>query len=356
MRSGDRIYVSQRYIAWMDMARLPGEGSGGGGLMRGIWRLQGSGEALDFVILVNGMAPNHLFPGQDYALRGNGMTTAGDGFEILLGTRNSQTEDPRETYRASSGDVEPGEHFGWCNGLHCFKASGRMKQTTPVGSNTLLNARFEPSGSGWTVGINGPSETYALYNAIYLFEYNTIRVQHWIVMRGTDSYPIQTLVFSFNLSQTDCYSVPDLRLTDLTSDEPGIGTLSGGPQFYTEPRCPDASNMYLQQSTNYLHPNAPYGQPGWTQARNITAQSRTFTSTGGYGGTRMTFEGSRVYARANVQYWPHGPTPIWHQYIHNSGDMAIMTYDVKVGNNNYNAPLGKLNDREIVFHGMKLHL
>jgi hypothetical protein len=48
MRSGDRIVVSNRFIVWMDLTYQVGSDQVGGGFIRGLWSLNGSGENLNF--------------------------------------------------------------------------------------------------------------------------------------------------------------------------------------------------------------------------------------------------------------------------------------------------------------------
>lgn len=95
MSPGDRVVMGDNYMAFMDLTRENNYGSGGGGVLRGVWLLvnDGSGNKnFKYIINASNRAQNNLFP--------IGAQGAGDANEILVLLEGES--DPFDTYRATS--------------------------------------------------------------------------------------------------------------------------------------------------------------------------------------------------------------------------------------------------------------
>ncbi len=209
MQTGDRIAITNNLMVWFDCTRQANYWSGGGGMLRGVWRLHlDTSNNLNFKYIANsdGWAPNNLFPGQafDRPQPDGTHNGHGDAWQILCVKQLGS--DPENTYRATSTEtttiLDDGTYLS-ADGALSYHFRGQL--TTGKGT----------ADSGWdaNIGVSASQPARINYHAIYKVYNNkrgsngyridatfTVDVANGSLFYATDS--IKSLVFSLGMSRT----------------------------------------------------------------------------------------------------------------------------------------------------------
>lgn len=316
MSPGDRVVVGDNYMAFMDLTRENNYGSGGGGVLRGVWMLVNDitgNRNFKYISNSSNQAPNNLFPGS--------AVGSGDAHELLVLPQGSQ--DPAGTFRATSS-----------SSVNIFTDGVYTSSPDPNLSYHFHGVLTKGDGQGnaYSENIGTASNPAKMYYHLYYWFYNN----YYSVGNSKNAFAIQT-----RASMDVCGSQGCNQTVPLTT---AVYTL-GVSHF----------NAYNKIRTNYFKPVSHNLISGdYTQSCN---QPAAF-----YTGSLYSLSGGGIIAQVNTQSpfsikykVDNDPTlsnfrvnisnstvqsfgvninsKVFQQMIYNTALNAIV-YDSKVGNTN----------------------
>jgi hypothetical protein len=220
MQTGDRIAITNDLMLWFDCTRETGYYSGGGGMLRGVWRMvKDSSNNLNFkyILNTNGWAPNNFYPGQA-AANNNGR---GDAWQILCIKEFGR--DPENTYRSTSSErtnvIDGGTYDSATSTLN-YHFSGEM--TTGKGT----------ADSQWSSNIGASGRPAKLnYHATYKIYTNK---------QGANGYRVDA---AFSVDVADANSLNNTDRIKSVVFSLGMGRTNIDPQLRLDWFKPIAQNM-----------------------------------------------------------------------------------------------------------------
>ncbi|HSX44967.1 MAG TPA: hypothetical protein VLF39_02550 [Candidatus Saccharimonadales bacterium] len=336
VEGNDRFILSDHYLVWIDMTSHAGDyGNGGGGLVRGLWLLKGSGNTTSFMhSYANNFAPNNLYVCQIVT-----PNCSGDAYELVVAPVGAEAQGhPELDYRTSDSpdsavsisSPASGSGPNWHLQVH-----GRM-----ANSFGFTNYAFTPKTSSTWLYYNIDYHFYNNYSSASTSNKYPIDIRASIDMCGNCSgspKPMVTSVFSVGLSADTNTNLQQRHDLVLDNFKPVNGDAYSQTASCAQGQIYPAGGVYSNNNIAETH-STDYDI-------KIKSQAGTDLSGNKLHVALAQVSGYNAYG---------GPAPkiagmVYQQYFHDRGN-HLYVFDQKIGDPNQCGTITLKNGQSFAFH------